>query len=124
MFLFCFYFVFVLFLYLVFISCFYILFKKKKIDFEINIYKNSINIYTKMIIPIKCFTCGIVLANKYRYYCEEVRKRKMAKDLHVDKVIYLTSEYSEKTPEGEVLDELKLMKMCCRRHMLTHVDID
>jgi DNA-directed RNA polymerase I, II, and III subunit RPABC5 len=48
----------------------------------------------------------------------------MAKDLHVDKVIYLTSEYSEKTPEGEVLDELKLTKMCCRRHMLTHVDID
>jgi DNA-directed RNA polymerase I, II, and III subunit RPABC5 len=96
---------------------------KKKIDFKINKYKNNINIYTKMIIPIKCFTCGVVLANKYRYYCE-VRKRKMAKDLHVDKVIYLTSEYSEKTPEGEVLDELKLMKMCCRRHMLTHVDIE
>ena len=30
----------------------------------------------------------------------------------------------EKTAEGEVLDELKLNKMCCRRHMLTHVDIN
>ena len=29
-----------------------------------------------MIIPIKCFTCGTLLADKYRYYCEEVRKRK------------------------------------------------
>ena len=77
-----------------------------------------------MIIPIKCFTCGTVLADIYRYYCEEVRKRKIAKDMHVDKVIYLTKEYSDKTAEGEVLDEMRLKKMCCRRHMLTHVDIE
>ena len=77
-----------------------------------------------MIIPIKCFTCGTVIADKYRYYCEEVRKRKMTRDLHVEKVIYLTPEYSQKTPEGEVLDELNLTKMCCRRHMFTHVDIE
>jgi DNA-directed RNA polymerase subunit N (RpoN/RPB10) len=77
-----------------------------------------------MIIPIKCFTCGTVIADKYRYYCEEVRKRKMTRDLHVEKVIYLTPEFSQKTPEGEVLDELNLKKMCCRRHMLTHVDIE
>jgi DNA-directed RNA polymerase subunit N len=77
-----------------------------------------------MIIPIKCFTCGMVLADKYRYYSEEVRKRKMAKDMDVDKVLYLTKEFSEKTPEGYVMDELGLNKVCCRRHMLTHVDID
>ena len=77
-----------------------------------------------MIIPIKCFTCGTVLANKYRYYCEEVRKRKRNNDLIVDKVVYLTKDYSKKTSEGEVLDELLLKKMCCRRHMLTHVDIE
>jgi DNA-directed RNA polymerase subunit N (RpoN/RPB10) len=77
-----------------------------------------------MIIPVKCFTCGSVIADKYRYYLEEVRKRKLAKDMDVDKVVYLTKEFSEKTPEGEVLDDLKLKKMCCRRHMLTHVDIE
>ena len=77
-----------------------------------------------MIIPIKCFTCGTVLANKYRYYCEEVRKRKLSNDMHVDKVVYLTKKNNAKTPEGEVLDELQLNKMCCRRHMLTHVDIE
>ena len=37
--------------------------------------------------------------------------------------MYLTRENTSKTPEGEVLDELKLKKPCCRRHMLTHVDI-
>ena len=77
-----------------------------------------------MIIPIKCFSCGTVLADKYQYYCQEVRKRKLAKGLNADKVIYLTSEYSEKTPEGDVLDEIGLTKQCCRRHMLTHVDIE
>jgi DNA-directed RNA polymerase subunit N (RpoN/RPB10) len=77
-----------------------------------------------MIIPVKCFSCGMVLADKYRYYVEEVRKRKLAKDMAVDKVVYLTKEFSDKTPEGEVMDELGLNKMCCRRHMLTHVDIE
>ena len=77
-----------------------------------------------MIIPIKCFTCGKVIANKYRYYCQEVRKRKLAKDMDVDKVLYLTKEFRDKTPEGDVLDELNMTKMCCRRHFLSHVDID
>jgi DNA-directed RNA polymerase subunit N len=77
-----------------------------------------------MIIPVKCFTCGMVLADKYRFYQEEVRKRKLAKSLDVEKVLYLTKEFHEKTPEGEVLDEMNLMKMCCRRHLLTHVDIE
>jgi len=77
-----------------------------------------------MIIPIKCFTCGMVLADKYRFYTEEVRKRKLAKSMDVDEVLYLTKEFHDKTPEGEVLDELNMTKMCCRRHFLTHVDIE
>jgi DNA-directed RNA polymerase subunit N (RpoN/RPB10) len=77
-----------------------------------------------MIIPVKCFTCGNVLADKYRYYLEEVRKKKLAKGMDLEKVIYLTKEFHDKTPEGLVLDELGMTKMCCRRHMLTHVDIE
>jgi DNA-directed RNA polymerase I, II, and III subunit RPABC5 len=77
-----------------------------------------------MIIPVKCFTCGKVLADKYRYYLEKVTEKKLAKDMNVDKVIYLTTEVTDKTPEGEVLDDLKLTDLCCRRHMLTHVDLD
>ena len=77
-----------------------------------------------MIIPIKCYTCGNVLANKYRYYLEEVRQRKLVDGINIDKVIYLTKEFSEKTIEGQVLDDIKITKMCCRRHMLTHVDIN
>ena len=82
-----------------------------------------------MIIPIKCFTCGMIIADKYRFYQEEVRKKKIAKrgndmSIDIDKVLYLTKEFNDKTPEGEVLDELNMKKMCCRRHFLTHVDIE
>ena len=77
-----------------------------------------------MIIPVKCFTCGKVLADKYRYYVKEVKKKKITADLELDKVVYLTEDNKDKTPEGEVLDSLQLNKYCCRRHMLTHVDIE
>jgi DNA-directed RNA polymerase subunit N (RpoN/RPB10) len=77
-----------------------------------------------MIIPIKCFTCGKVIADKYRYYVEEVRKIKLEKDMDIHKVVYLTTEFRDKTPEGEVMDNLGLKKMCCRRHILSHVDIE
>ena len=77
-----------------------------------------------MIIPVKCFTCGMVLADKYRFYQNEVRRIKLSNDLNLEKVVYLTKDKVEKTPEGEVLDTLGLTNVCCRRHMLTHVDIE
>lgn len=77
-----------------------------------------------MIIPVKCFTCGNVLANKYRWYQSEVRKLKSRDQEDITTVQYLTKDMVDKTPEGIVLDILKLNKMCCRRHMLTHVDIE
>ena len=65
-----------------------------------------------------------MIANKYEYYLSEVRRLKMSRGMDTEKVIYLTKEYINKTPEGEVMDTLKLKKMCCRRHFLTHVDIE
>ena len=95
-----------------------------------------------MIIPVKCFSCGNVLANKYRYYCAEVLRQKLLlrtgttgrRDADADEaaaadggggVRYLTKEnVDEETVECRVLNALGLKNVCCRRHMLTHVDID
>ena len=77
-----------------------------------------------MISPVKCFTCGEVLANKYEYYKRKVRELKLSKSMDLQKVVYLTEENNQKTPEGLVLDEIGLKKMCCRRHFLGHVDIE
>ena len=73
-----------------------------------------------MIIPIKCFTCGTVLADKYEFYLEKVDELKK----HGEAQQYFSEHNTEKTIEGRVMDELKLTKPCCRRHMLTHVDIE
>ena len=43
-----------------------------------------------MIIPVKCFTCGNVIADKYRYYQSEVRRNKLLQGQDVEKVVYLT----------------------------------
>lgn len=77
-----------------------------------------------LIIPVKCFTCGEVLADKYRAYLARVRELKLANNQSVDRVVYLTANNTQKTAEGRVLDELQLHNVCCRRHVLTHVDIE
>ncbi len=77
-----------------------------------------------MLIPVKCFTCGKVLADLYQGYLRMVREKKIKNNMEVDKVVYLTKNNTDKTIEGETLDKLQLNKMCCRRHMLTHVDIE
>ena len=77
-----------------------------------------------MIIPIKCFTCGKVIADKYNYFLKKVREMKEKQGLDTKKVIYLSTTNATKTPEGIVMDELQLTKICCRRHMLSHVNIE
>jgi DNA-directed RNA polymerase I, II, and III subunit RPABC5 len=92
-----------------------------------------------MLIPVKCFSCGEVLADRYRYFKQEVMRKKLEKlqtnepiepmrqEHLLNKVTYLTrasTEEDKRTIEAEVLDQLQLHKQCCRRHMLTHVDIE
>ncbi|AQK39618.1 DNA-directed RNA polymerases II IV and V subunit 10 [Zea mays] len=55
-----------------------------------------------MIIPVRCFTCGKVIGNKW--------------DLYLD---LLQADYSE----GDALDALELFRYCCRRMLMTHVDL-
>jgi DNA-directed RNA polymerase subunit N len=76
-----------------------------------------------MIIPIKCFNCGCVLANKYQCFQERVRAKKIAQGQDPEKILYFTNHNKEKTAEGQVLDDLGLFHPCCRTKMLTHVDI-
>lgn len=55
-----------------------------------------------MIIPIRCFTCGKVIGNKWDMYLQLVKQQ-----------------YSE----GDAMDHLKLTRYCCRRMVLTHVEL-
>jgi len=66
----------------------------------------------------------MVLADKYRYFQMKVREAKMNDGVPLDRVVYLTKNNMEKTSEGRILDDMHLTRPCCRRHMLTHVDIE
>lgn len=77
-----------------------------------------------MIIPVRCFTCGKVIGNKWLTFNQEVRKLKNEEGTNPDRVEYMTETNIRKTHEGIILDRLGLNKMCCRRHFLTHVDIE
>ncbi|MCO5559319.1 hypothetical protein L7F22_012916 [Adiantum nelumboides] len=55
-----------------------------------------------MIIPVRCFTCGKVIGRLW--------------DIYLD---YLQSGYSE----ANALDALGLSRYCCRRMIMSHVDL-
>ena len=71
-----------------------------------------------MIIPIRCFTCGKVLADKWNYYEKEIKKSN-----NEDSVLNVNSKSLQQTKEGKALDNLGLKRYCCRRMMLSHVDL-
>ena len=71
-----------------------------------------------MIIPIRCFTCGKILADKWETYCKEVNKAEKE-----DSVLNVNIKTLQQTHEGKALDKLGLKRYCCRRHMLSHVDL-
>ena len=55
-----------------------------------------------MLVPVRCFTCGKLIADKYEDYQNKIK----------------TGEEPQK-----VLDELKIERYCCRRMLLTSVEI-
>ena len=102
-----------------------------------------------MIIPIKCFTCGKVLADKWFAYVAEVEKltlddkdkdngngngngndskktKSKAKEeaKEAKEATHPMHSMFDSHVRGHVLDHLGLTKICCRRHMLGHVDFD
>ena len=56
-----------------------------------------------MLIPIRCFTCGNVIGHLFKEWDERSKK-------------------GEETPE-QILDSLGLTRFCCRRMLITHVEL-
>jgi DNA-directed RNA polymerase subunit N len=54
-----------------------------------------------VIVPVRCFSCGAVIADKF----EEFKRR-----------------VEENEDPKQVLDELRVTRYCCRRMLLSHRD--
>tara|TARA_B100000963_G_scaffold346437_1_gene351639 strand:- start:378 stop:647 length:270 start_codon:yes stop_codon:yes gene_type:complete len=84
-----------------------------------------------MLIPVRCYTCGEILSDKWVPYITAIQSDKnemksevdSEKDLLELKYIDIKDPNPEKSIEGKVLDELGLHKYCCRRMMLGNVHI-
>lgn len=82
-----------------------------------------------MIIPVRCFTCGKLLSDKYNYYNKELLRRKITyqtPDVSQPDdplVIDLTAKEVKKTVVGEIMDEIGLTRDCCRKNMMTNINI-
>lgn len=71
-----------------------------------------------MIIPVRCFTCGKVIADRWEWFVEQKKIKSQSKqEKNDDSLAFYDRIY------GELLDELGLVKLCCRRHMLGHIDL-
>ena len=77
----------------------------------------------KMIIPIRCFSCGKVIGNKWEAYlgllqasfcrrCHNVWICRRSTTMFIKQAEY---------QEGDALDALQLKRYCCRRMLLGHV---
>lgn len=78
-----------------------------------------------MIIPIRCFTCNKVIAHLWEEYLNRIQMSYIDDDIKNDrkKRFIEIEELENKTIEGKILDEMNLNRYCCRRMMLSHVDL-
>jgi DNA-directed RNA polymerase subunit N (RpoN/RPB10) len=72
-----------------------------------------------MIIPIRCFTCGKVMADKVDYYINEYEKLKKNNLQNKDALFKDFDNIQTK----ELLDSLGLTRYCCRRNLISNVDL-
>lgn len=72
-----------------------------------------------MIIPIRCFTCGKVMADKIDYYVSETEKLKKEGVANTDP----TFKHFDKIHTDKILDNMGLTRYCCRRNMISNVDL-
>jgi DNA-directed RNA polymerase subunit N len=81
-------------------------------------YKKRLN--NKMIVPIRCFTCGRVMADIADFYESEKEKLKETDNKEVIDKLYKNF---EKIHTGEILNKLGLKRYCCRRNLITNIDM-
>ena len=78
-----------------------------------------------MIIPIRCFTCNKVLAHLWDEYLNKIQVAYIDEDIKNNKKkrFIEIEELENKTIEGKTLDEMNIHRYCCRRMILSHVDL-
>ena len=73
-----------------------------------------------MLIPVRCFTCGKLISDKEKYYKKRLRE---LKGTGYAEPTCFDGKAVPETPEFKVFQELQLTRYCCRKTLLTNVDL-
>jgi DNA-directed RNA polymerase subunit N (RpoN/RPB10) len=76
-----------------------------------------------MLIPVRCMTCGSVIADKWNAYERECKK---LEDMPLTKEQEQKGKElknMEKKTRGDILDRLEVKRLCCRRMFIGCVDM-
>lgn len=80
-----------------------------------------------MIIPVRCFGCGKVLADKRKTFMELTLKEQYKVEINLEEekeeFIDLSRPEVTKMSAGRAMDQLGLMRDCCRSIMLGTIDL-
>lgn len=79
-----------------------------------------------MIIPVRCFSCAEVLADKWNAYVRECKKLEETEETDItpeERERSKSMKNMDTKKRGEILDKLGLTRICCRRMMLGNVDM-
>ena len=74
-----------------------------------------------MIIPIRCFSCGKVIGNKWEAYLGLLQASIYRQCMNMQRIHYNVLVEQAEYQEGDALDALQLKRYCCRRMLLGHV---
>lgn len=103
---------------------------KQKLIFLLNLKKERYSLveYSKMLIPVRCFTCNKVIGHLWEEYQAKVQRayQEMSVDEKERIVKFNVSkkdQLKQKTMEGKILDEMGLNKYCCRTILISCVDL-
>ena len=82
-----------------------------------------------MIIPVRCFTCNMVLASKYRSYKIKVTEYNKQRALqgNTDNILSgneiddLSKE--EINTHKQIFESIGVERYCCKRCLISHIDL-
>lgn len=76
-----------------------------------------------MIIPIQCYSCGEIVADKWDKYIKLIQEEYNKQDSNLSLHHVIIKRDIKETPEKKALDKLKVDRLCCRRMLLGNVDL-
>jgi DNA-directed RNA polymerase I, II, and III subunit RPABC5 len=64
--------------------------------------------------------CGKLIGDKWRFYQSQLQNARLDKE---EVQVYFDGGRIPDTAEKRILDAMGILKPCCRKHFLTHIDL-